>query len=207
MTLTHWLPRMSFLRSSFTSTLLGACLLCVATFLTSCAGDKLDDTKNTPVLAGPPNTTLPMPPASGKSLGDLGWQLADGQRNLVSQYKGSVLILDFYATWCLPCRKSIPQLVDLQRSYKDVGVSVVGLNVGGPEDWPKVAEFARELKIQYTLAVPEDELSSFLLSDSQEIPQTFVFDREGRMIQRLIGFGHGDEDVIRRAVEAALDGK
>jgi thiol-disulfide isomerase/thioredoxin len=148
-----------------------------------------------------------MPPPSGKSLGQLGWQLADGQRNQFSQYHGSILILDFYATWCQPCQKSIPLLVQLQKSYKDQGLRVVGLNVGGPEDWPKVTDFARELKISYTLAVPEDELVSFLLSDSQEIPQTFVFDREGHLIQRLIGFGDGDADLIRRAVETALAGK
>ena len=148
-----------------------------------------------------------MPPASGKSLVELGWQLADGQRNSISQYKGTVLVLDFYATWCQPCRKSIPQLVELQRVYKDQGVRVVGLNVGGTEDWPKVSDFARELKIDYTLAVPEAELSNFLMSGNQEIPQTFVFDREGQMKQRLIGFKDGDDRVVRRAVETALQNK
>lgn len=175
--------------------------------MVSCAGAADNDTKNTPVLTGPPNTTFPMPPLSGKALGDLGWQLADGQRNLISQYKGSVLILDFYATWCLPCRKSIPELVELQRNYRDQGLSVVGLNVGGPEDWPKVAEFARELQIQYTLAVPDTELSSFLLSNNQEIPQTFVFDRQGNLVKRLIGFTEADSAHIRSAVETAIQSK
>jgi cytochrome c biogenesis protein CcmG/thiol:disulfide interchange protein DsbE len=148
-----------------------------------------------------------MPPASGKSLGELGWQLADGQRNQFSQYKGSVLVLDFYATWCLPCRKSIPHLVELQQSYKDKGLRIVGLNVGGPDDWPKVTDFARELKIGYTLAVPEDELSSFLLSDSQEIPQTFVFNRQGSLLKRVIGFTDTDFVQIRSAVETAIGDK
>lgn len=165
----------------------------------------MTDTKNTPVLAGPPNTTFPMPPASGKALGDLGWQLADGQRNLVSQYKGSVLVLDFYATWCLPCRKSIPALVELQRQFGDKGLRVVGLNVGGPDDWPKVAGFARELKIEYTLAVPENELSSFLMSDNQEIPQTFVFDRQGQMVKRLVGVTNVEQ--LTAAVEAVIERK
>ena len=198
---------MSFHRPRSASTLFRACLLCVATFLTSCTGSESNDSKNTPTLAGPPSTTFPMPPASGKSLGDLGWELADGQRNQFSQYKGSVVVLDFYATWCLPCRKSIPHLVELQQSYKDKGLRIIGLNVGGPDDWPKVTDFARELKIGYTLAVPENELSSFLLSDSQEIPQTFVFDREGRITHRLIGFKDSDAELIRTAVINALDGK
>lgn len=196
---------MSFDRPRSASALFGACLLCVVTLLASCADSNVTDTKNTPVLAGPPNTTFPMPPASGKSLGDLGWQLADGQRNLVSQYKGSVLVLDFYATWCLPCRKSIPELVQLQRQFGDQGLRVVGLNVGGPDDWPKVAGFARELKIEYTLAVPENELSSFLMSDNKEIPQTFVFDRQGQMVKRLVGVTNVEQ--LTGAVEAVIERK
>jgi len=165
------------------------------------------DTNKTPVVSGPPSTTFPMPPASGKSLNDMGWQLADGQRNLFSQYSGSVLILDFYATWCLPCRKSIPQLVGLQDRFKDQGLRVVGLNVGGPNDWPKVPEFSRELKIQYTLAVPDADLSGFLLSDSQQIPQTFIFDRQGRLTKRIVGFSDSDSEVLRTAVESAVTAK
>ena len=173
--------------------------------LTSLSACESADSDKTPVVSGPPSTAFPMPPASGKSLNDMGWQLADGQRNLFSQYNGSVLILDFYATWCEPCRKSIPQLVELQRRYKEQGLRVIGLNVGGPDDWPKVADFARELKIQYTLAVPETELTSFLLSDNQQIPQTFVFDRQGRLVKRVIGFS--DSDSFKDLVEATLRDK
>jgi len=137
----------------------------------------------------------------------MGWQLADGQRNLFSQYNGSVVILDFYATWCLPCRKSIPQLVELQDRFKDQGLRVVGLNVGGPNDWPKVPEFSRDLKIQYTLAIPDADLSGFLLSDSQQIPQTFIFDRRGGLTKRIIGFSDSDSEVLRTAVESAVVGR
>lgn len=189
------------IRSRYLTTAL--CCVCF-TFLVSCESA---DTDKTPVVSGPPSTAFPMPPASGKSLNEMGWQLADGQRNLFSHYNGSVLILDFYATWCEPCRKSIPELVELQGVYKEQGLRVIGLNVGGPDDWPKVAEFARELKIQYTLAVPDTELTSFLLSDNQQIPQTFVFDRQGRLVKRLIGFSNGDSEIIKDLVETALKDK
>ncbi len=145
-----------------------------------------------------------MPPISGNSLNELGWQLADGQRIVFSQYNGTVLILDFYATWCLPCRQSIPELVSLQERYRDKSVSVVGLNVGGPDDWAKVPEFARELKIPYPLAVPDDELSNFLLSDDPRIPQTFVFDRDGKLLKRLIGYSENDVVLLEETVENAL---
>jgi thiol-disulfide isomerase/thioredoxin len=181
-------------------------VVCCVLFAISAACENADSNK-TPVVSGPPSTAFPMPPANGKLLNDMGWQLADGQRNLFAQYNGSVLILDFYATWCLPCRKSIPQLVELQDRFKDQGLRVVGLNVGGPNDWPKVPEFSRELKIHYTLAVPDADLSSFLLSDSQQIPQTFIFDRRGRLTKRIIGFSDSDIEVLRTAVESAVNAK
>jgi thiol-disulfide isomerase/thioredoxin len=165
------------------------------------------ESNKSPVVSGPPNTSLPMPPLNGKSLNEMGWQLADGQRNYFSQYNGSVLILDFYATWCLPCRRSIPELVELQQRFKDQGLQVIGLNVGGPDDWPKVADFARELKIQYTLAVPDNDLSSFLLSDNQQLPQTFVFDRNGELVKRVVGYTEADGEQIDQVVRAKIEKK
>lgn len=122
----------------------------------------------------------------------------------MSEYKGNVLILDFYATWCVPCRDSVPHLIGLQKKYENQGLRVVGLNVGGPEDEREVPAFAKEFGIQYTLAQPDEELVNFLLADSDAIPQTFVFDRQGQLVERLIGFGPSSGEVIDRAVESAL---
>jgi hypothetical protein len=79
-----------------------------------------------------------------------------------------------------------------------------GVIRGGPEDLEKVPGFARELGIQYPLAVPDDELVEFMLSDIDSIPQTFVFDREGLLVERVIGFGPSSGARIDLAVENAL---
>jgi thiol-disulfide isomerase/thioredoxin len=197
--MTSFLEVMVFKRLRF----LRGVVVCLFVAL-SVACESADHSK-TPVVSGPASTALPMPPVNGKSINDMGWLLADGQRNSFSQYNGSVLILDFYATWCEPCRRSIPQLVALQDRFKDQGLRVVGLNVGGPTDLPKVFAFAREFKIQYTLAVPEADLTAFLLSEGQRIPQTFVFDRQGRLTKRFIGFSDSDSEVLKSAVESALN--
>lgn len=180
------------------------CCFLLATLITACESS---DPKKTPAGSGPTATTFPMPPLSGKSLKDMGWQLADGQRNNFAQYAGSVLILDFYATWCLPCRQSIPHLAEMEGRYKAQGLRIVGLNVGGPDDWPKVADFARELKIQYTLAVPDTDLTGFLLSDNQQIPQTFVFDRKGELVKRVIGYTDADGEQIDQVVRTEIENK
>lgn len=154
--------------------------------------------------SGPPSTALPMPPVNGASINNLGWNADGGKRNVFSDYKGKVLVLDFYATWCEPCRRSIPHLIGLQNEYASQGLEVIGLNVGGPDDTPKVPAFAKEFGIQYALAVPDDELVTFLLGENDAIPQTFVFDRQGQLAERLIGFGPNAADRIDSAVEAAL---
>jgi thiol-disulfide isomerase/thioredoxin len=145
-----------------------------------------------------------MPPLKRKSVSQLGWELSDGEHNILSDYKGKVLVLDFYATWCAPCRQSVPHLIELQRRYEKDGLKIVGLNVGGPDDQERVSDFARELGIQYTLALPDDALISLLLSDSNSIPQTFIFDRNGELMKRFIGYGPASENEIGQVVESAL---
>ena len=175
-------------------------------FLASCnATDIRVSEKKTPVISAPPtNTALPMPPLETASINNIGWKLSDGTHNLFSEYKGKVLILDFYATWCNPCRKSVPHLIGLQDKYADQGLQVVGLNVGGAEDQGKVSDFAREFGIQYPLAIPDDELVSFLLSEDTGIPQTFIFNREGQLVEHVTGFGPSTGARIDSAVENAI---
>ena len=181
-------------------------LICGVVLLASCnATDVKVSEKKTPVVsASPGNTTYPMPPLEVSSINNMGWTLADGKRSLFCEYKGKVLILDYYATWCNPCRKSVPHLIELQKKHGDQGLQVIGLNVGGPEDLEKVPGFAREMGIQYPLAVPDDELVEFMLSDNSSIPQTFVFDREGLLVERVIGFSPAVGARIDSAVENAL---
>lgn len=95
-------------------------------------------------------------------------------------------------------------MIGLQKKYEDQGLMVIGLNVGGPGDEQQVPAFAKKFGIQYTLAKPDEDLVSLLLSDSDAIPQTFVFDRQGQMVERLIGFGQESGEHIDSAVEAAL---
>ena len=183
-----------------------ATLVCGLVLLASCnATDMKVSEKKTPVVSAPPgNTTYPMPPVETNSLNNMGWTDSNGKRSLFSEYKGKVLVLDYYATWCTPCRKSVPHLIGLQKKHGDEGLQVIGLNVGGPEDLEKVPGFARELGIQYPLAVPDEDLVAFMLSDESSIPQTFVFDREGLLVERVIGFSAAAGARIDAAVENAL---
>jgi len=184
---------------------LGALLvLTLCCLLAACNSNDPSSKSKTPVISGAPSgTTYPMPPPNGTSIDSMGWE-SDGKRSVFSEYKGKVLVLDFYATWCAPCRDSVPHLVGLQKKYEDKGLVVVGLNVGGPGDEQEVPAFAKKFGIQYALAMPDEELVTFLLADEDAIPQTFVFDRQGRLVERFIGFDSETGKHIDAAVETGL---
>lgn len=172
--------------------------------LAGCSHKEASTTKvTTPEFSGPPNTTYPMPPLTADSVA-IGWTLVDGARVMLSDYRGKVLVLDFYATWCAPCRKSIPYLSELQRRSSSDGLQVVGLNVGGPDDRVKVPAFAAELNIPYPLGFPDQPLSDLFLSDNDTIPQTFVFDRDGQLAKRFIGYDDSTRSELEQVVQSAL---
>ena len=150
-----------------------------------------------------------MPPLKGASLAELGWVLpTDGDnlgRGKIGDYSGKVLVLDFYATWCAPCRESVPLLVDLQKRYGEQGLAVVGLNVGGPDDRVKVPEFAKEFQIQYSLGFPDRALTDFLMPNDTSIPQTFIFKRDGTLAKHLVGFDNAARETFEQVIQAELN--
>ncbi|HVF43410.1 MAG TPA: TlpA disulfide reductase family protein [Pyrinomonadaceae bacterium] len=170
----------------------------------------------TPSGPKPPRTNVPMPPVSASHGGGEAtpasaapsgaWRQTDGRRATLEDLRGQVVVLDFWATYCPPCREEIPHLVRLQKEFGPQGLKVIGLNVGGEEDRPKVPEFVKLYKIQYQLADPEDEtVRRFLLSD--DIPQTFVIDRQGRVVEHVVGFDGEVAGRLERAVSQALSTK
>lgn len=171
----------------------------------ACSQQSANNSEPTPVLSEAPTTTFPMPPISSEgSTVAVGWTLADGKRVNLSEQQGKVVVLDLYATWCEPCRQSIPHLIVLHERYAAKGLSLVGLNVGGPDDRVKVAGFAAEFQITYPLGFPDKSLTDLFLSDDKSIPQTFIFNREGRLIKRYIGYDQSMPGELEELIKAEL---
>jgi thiol-disulfide isomerase/thioredoxin len=164
------------------------------TFLLSCA------------LAGSackPKAAMPVDTSASTH----GWTLDNNQHVKLADYKGKVVLLDFYATWCNPCRAETPHLVQLQRQYAQQGLQVIGLNVGGDEDRDQVPGYAKELGIQYPLGFPDDEFVDSYLGDNENIPQAFVFDRNGQLVKRFVGYNDNVGQEIERVVQDSLANK
>jgi thiol-disulfide isomerase/thioredoxin len=137
-----------------------------------------------------------------KNIEELGWQKFDGTDEKLKDLRGKVVVLDFWATYCKPCLEGIPHFVELQNKYADL--RVIGLHVGGEEDQPKVPAFVDKLKINYTLAFPESDLSQFLLSGDSRIPQTFVFDKTGKLVTKVVGFDDEIKANLDQAIQQSL---
>ncbi len=149
-----------------------------------------------------PQTNLPLPVLS--NAGNLGWKSFAGENVKLADLKGKVVVLDFWATYCPPCLEEIPHLNDLHNKY-GANLQIVGLHIGGAEDEARVPEFVQKLRINYALAYPENELSQTLLGTNNAIPQTFVFDKNGKLVKKLVGFDNFVKADLDEAIERAAN--
>jgi peroxiredoxin len=100
--------------------------------------------------------------------------------------RGKVVILDFWATWCPPCREEVPHLVRLQSKYRDQGLEIVGvsLDAGGVRD---VAPFADEYDVNYTMLIGDESVAK-AYDNVTFLPTTFLLDRQGKIGRKFVGY-------------------
>jgi thiol-disulfide isomerase/thioredoxin len=111
----------------------------------------------------------------------------NGQRQALAQWRGKVLVVNFWATWCPPCRAEIPGFIELHRELASQGVQFVGIAI---DQSAKVNDFARELGVNYPLLLGEDsalELQRRLGDQAGVLPFTVVLDSSGRLVTRRQG--------------------
>jgi thiol-disulfide isomerase/thioredoxin len=114
-----------------------------------------------------------------------------GRRHRLSDYKGKVVLLNFWATWCPPCRAEVPDLVRWQREYREEGLQVIGVTYP-PTDWAAVRDFVREHKVTYPILLGSKE-TKVLFDSGETLPFTVVIDREGRVREKIEGILLPDE--------------
>ena len=108
-----------------------------------------------------------------------------GRVRRLSDYKGKVVLLNFWATWCPPCRAEMPDLVRMQREYGKRGLQVIGITYP-PETAGGVRRFIRRLKVNYPVALGTKETKG-LFDQSETLPITIVIDRDGNVRDRIEG--------------------
>jgi thiol-disulfide isomerase/thioredoxin len=114
--------------------------------------------------------------------------------------KGNVVLLDFWATWCVPCRKVMPELQALHDKYATRGLSVVGISIdeGGPA---KVTKFVSSKKFTYRIAVDDGKTPAWDAFRVKAIPAAYLLDREGRIVAQWLGAPPDPKELERRVTE------
>ncbi len=108
-----------------------------------------------------------------------------GRAVRLSSYKGKVVLLNFWATWCPPCRAEMPDLIRMQRRYHGQGLRVIGITYP-PQQKSEVRRFIRKLGVNYPVALGAKE-TKMLFDESETLPVTIVIDREGNIRERIEG--------------------
>lgn len=179
--------------------LAGLVIFCV-TFVGSCSSDskvefKRQGTAGTEQVSAAATAQIPARKAPGFALLDL-----TGKSVNFSQYDGKVVLVDFWATWCPPCRRSIPDLSELHGKYNNRGFEVVGISLdqAGAD---KVAQFAAQLKIPYTVVMGNVQVANDWNIGSA-IPIAFLVDRKGEIVDRFVGYQ--DKSVLDEKIQKFL---
>jgi len=115
----------------------------------------------------------------------------NGRKVSLSDFKGKVILLDFWATWCVPCKQEIPGFIELQKKFGERGLQIVGLSVDDPLSTAK--EYAAAMKMNYPILLAEGKEDILKAYDPiPSIPVSVVIDRRGRIVARHLGIAAMD---------------
>jgi thiol-disulfide isomerase/thioredoxin len=126
-----------------------------------------------------------------------------GKSGALSDYKGKVILLDFWATWCPPCRKEIPGYIELYNTYKSRGLVVIGVSMDDADDISDVKHFAGQLKMNYPILLGfgrDDDLKPAF--GEIPLPTSFVIARDGRICSRHDGLT--TKEQVEREITSLL---
>ncbi len=138
-------------------------------------------------------------PRSDAAAPDFILQDMSGKQVKLSDHKGKVVLLEFWATWCPPCRTSIPGLEKLHKTYQDKGfvLLAVSMDQGG---WDDVRSFMKSYGMTYTVLKGDDEVAAQY--QVRTIPMALILNREGKVIKRYLGMGN--EEDLEKEIKSVL---
>ncbi|MBI1356495.1 MAG: redoxin domain-containing protein [Acidobacteria bacterium] len=116
---------------------------------------------------------------------DFTLEAVDGKQVKLSDYKGQVVLLNFWATWCGPCKIEMPWFIEFQRKYKDQGFTVLAVSLD-EEGWEVVRPYAENLKPNFPLLLGNDQIDE-RFDGIVALPTTLIIDKEGRIVSRHTG--------------------
>jgi len=133
---------------------------------------------------------------------DFSWNDGNGNTVHLTDLKGKVVLLDFWATWCGPCKMTIPHIEAIYEKYKDKDVVVLGINLD-TGDMENVKSFIDQYGMKYLVITdPKSAVAGKYMVNS--IPTFFIIDKEGNIAKTIIGFDPNIEDIISKEIDTLL---
>ena len=139
--------------------------------------------------------------ALGDAVPEFTLRTDDGDELSLADYRGKIVVLNFWATWCLPCIEEMPSLNQLTSQYGPRGIEVIGISLD--EDPDKYEEFLEEHEIAFqTLRHPARTISE--MYGTFKLPETFIISRDGRLLNKLIGSANWTSPEMLQYFESLL---
>ena len=137
--------------------------------------------------------------------GELRLKNLQGEEQSLGDYAGKVIVLNFWATWCIPCREEMPLFVQFQKRYAHSGVQFIAASIDAPEDREKVEAFAKEFHLNFPVWIDAtiDQQASFELGTA--VPATGIFDRDGKLRFRIIG--QSNRKDLQKRIDFLISGQ
>jgi thiol-disulfide isomerase/thioredoxin len=156
--------------------------------------------------ARPRDTTLSARLRTGPAP-DFSLESLDGKTTHLSDFRGKAVLLNFWATWCAPCKIEMPWFIDLQKQYASQGLQIVGVAMddASKED---IASFAKDMGVNYPILIGKESVGQEY-GGVNGLPESFLITRDGHIVDRIIGL-HGKaeiEDSIKKALDAGTGSK
>ncbi len=147
------------------------------------------------------------PEGERKAAPDFSLKDSEGRTVRLSDYRGKVVLLNFWATWCGPCKVEIPWFMEFEQQHKDQGFAVLGIAMDD-EGWDAVKPYITERRVNYRILMGNGPLAE-QWGGVESIPTTFMIDRQGKIARTHVGLASRDEyqdDIVQLLDRAAAVG-
>jgi peroxiredoxin len=173
---------------------------CAAAAVGCASGGASKGQGTTPAASSSTATT-----GTGANASDFTLRDTEGRQVHLSDFLGKqVILIDFWATWCVPCEAELPHLESLYKQYKDQGFVVLGISMDGPETVAQVQTYARRYELSFPVLLDEETKVVGVYNPKRTAPLSVLVNRSGQIALQRQGYSAGDEKLIEEDVKNLL---
>jgi peroxiredoxin len=145
-----------------------------------------------------------LPNLRGKKAPQFTLKNLQGRKVSLADYKGKAVLVNFWATWCAPCKLEMPWFVDLHKQYAPQGFEILGVSEDEPKDRPQISKFSEKIGVNYPILIGDDAASK-AYGGVEFLPTSYYIGRDGKVVEETAGLASRDE--IEANIKKALAAK